>query len=154
MRNGNGVVVIRILAVCGAVALGGGYVWQRQKSAAVPTVETPGERPLMPGSKSMMIADEGAAGPGAQLDRPVISGSKSALILRPGEEIKDLIVIPGVPPADEVPPAEAPVRPPRQRTVLPGSKSLSRILESPERKPMDPAPPTEPETVEPQADEP
>jgi hypothetical protein len=153
MRNANGVAVIRILAVCGAIALGGGYVWQRQKSAEIVREserDAVRQRTVLPGSKSAWGAPPG----GEPAERQVISGSKSALILREGEEVKDLIVIPGVPRADGVPPAEAPVRPPRQRTVLPGSKSISRILESPERKAADPAPPAEPETVEPQAEEP
>ncbi len=151
MTTGKGIVVIRVLALCSAIGLGGGYVWQRQKAAAIPAAPEPNateDRSLMPGSKSMVF--EGVEVPArVEVERSMIGSSKSGIIVLPGGKAADTIVIPGVPSSDASPPVVDPAAPPRQRTVLPGSKSISRILESPERSPAKPAPPTEPPAVEP-----
>ena len=93
----------RIFALCTAVALGGAYVWWQQKQAARQEERT-GERAVMSGSKSRVIAPATFPVEQEETDRTLMPGSKSGAIeLKPKE--------------------------PKQRTLLPGSKSPGSILE-------------------------
>ncbi len=133
--------ILKLLALCSALALGGGYVWWSQKKAEEKRVrvEQEVERVSLPGSKAAVIVDEGEMAatresidrilngknsdqdgipedPDAEPDRTMLPGSKSGFV-RP------------VPTEEE----------PKPRTGLPGSKSIDRILQPPdEEKPESP----------------
>lgn len=123
---------MKVLALCTALGLGGGYVWQRQKAAADHENDDASKRPqeaqrtVLPGSKSAWGAPPGGK----------ILGERGEVIEPPGISQSDL---------DEamkrdsddfgsrgfVLPDEVPDEPVRKRTVLPGSKSIDRILPPP-----------------------
>ncbi|MCW1920987.1 hypothetical protein OKA05_00375 [Luteolibacter arcticus] len=135
MRSSGG--LLKVLALCSTVALGGGYVWWSQKKSEDSRAKEAEayERMILPGPKSAGISGEGS---GLKLDLPedprtnadsiqpvpayepgrtILPGSKSGLVLPPDDEKKE--------------------PPPKLRTVLPGSKSIDPIL-SPDKAEEEP----------------
>lgn len=140
---------MKVLALCSALGLGGGYVWQRQKAAARHEVESErsqqAQRTVLPGSKSAWgfsadgkHLDEGEGGD----DIVVPDIPESVLqeeLRRGGDDFGGGFVLP-----DDVP-----EEPAREKTVLPGSKSIAPLLENPDRRPAEPEPPVKSGKVEP-----
>lgn len=131
MTTGKGIVVIRVLALCSAVGLGGGYVWTRQKAAmaaeqqrvnsAAEPADAAEKRSVMPGSKSFVVQPQSRLVDQEwfqKVPNPDPQESKKRVVL-PGSKTGEVIVLP--PEAD----------PPKERAVLPGSKSIDRILQPP-----------------------
>ena len=118
---------MKILALCTALGLGGGYVWQRQQAAAAAAekAEQEEQRAMMPGSKSALIVEDGHQVSREEIDRVLIGSSKSGAVVL--DDLKPEPVLPPV--VDEEKKAV-------ERTVLPGSKSF-RIAppQAPEEKP-------------------
>lgn len=124
------------MALCTALGLGGGYVWQRQKAAKSAEPEAAGEaeivdgaekRSVMPGSKSAVFHPQPDLVPPGWFEKGEVeddSDRKERTVL-PGSKVGEIVVFP--PEAEE---------PPRKRTVLPGSKSF-RIVppQAPEEEP-------------------
>ena len=148
MDSNRGVKIWKVLALCSAVGLGGGYVWQRQKAAAVhdDRSERPQEaqRTVLPGSKSPWGGPPGekiANQHGKVVEPPeVLEADLREEILRGGDDF-------GL--GEFVLPDEGPEEPVPEKTVLPGSKSIAPLLEHPDRKPAEPEPPVKPGKVEP-----
>ena len=132
----------KAFALCTALGLGGAYVW-RQQQKAVPQIDKTAERTVLSGSKSSVIV-ETSLRVDLQVAKPptMLPGSKSYVIdpaTFPAEE-KKRILLPGskggviqlVPKIDiELPSPEKP-NAPKQRTLLPGSKSIDPILKVPQ----------------------
>jgi len=104
----------RVLALCTAIALGGTYVW-RQQQKAVPLKDVsekakPDKRAVISSSKSLIV-DPAPVPPQEPKveDRILMPGSKSGIMV----------------PQPETPEAS------KQRTLLPGSKSFSPVLDPP-----------------------
>lgn len=148
MDSNRGMTLWKVLALCSALGLGGGYVWQRQKAADPQVSKEPEAMPrtVLPGSKSAW----GFSPDGKRLD---------------GGRGGDDIVVPDIPKSDLqgdmgrdlndfgsggfVLPDDVPEEPVREKTVLPGSKSIAPLLEHPDRRPAEPEPPVKPGKVEP-----
>lgn len=121
---------LKVLALCSTVALGGGYVWWSQKKSEETRLKEAEarEQMMLPGSKSALVLGDGTGPvrvevrggkgwlgtgwrngrsdePAAEQEegRTILPGSKSGLVLPPGQEEEE---------------AEEP------RAVLPGSKSI------------------------------
>ena len=116
---------LRILALCTAIGLGGTFVWRQQQKAA-PAKELPQQ--VKPEERTV------TSSPQPLINDPVVlpvDDKKSNLPAPPPEaEVRERILMPSsksgiISPNPEVP------EPPKQRTVLPGSKSLSPIFEAP-----------------------
>jgi hypothetical protein len=132
---------LKVLALCTAIGLGGTYVWRQQQKAAPQTDKT-AARLVLSGSKSAVIAP-----PPLPVDQQVakaptmLPGSKSYLIdpaTFPAEEKKRILMSSskgGIllsPKIDiDLPSPEKP-NAPKQRTLLPGSKSIDPILKVPQ----------------------
>lgn len=119
---------MKVLALCTALGLGGGYVWQRQKSAAAAAekAEQEEKRAMMSGSKSALVVEKGLPVSPEELDRLLMSSSKSGAVIL--EDGKPEPVLPPV--IDEEKKAEL------RRTVLPGSKSFRVVPpETPKEEP-------------------
>lgn len=116
---------MKLLALCVALGLGGGYVWQRQKVAAVAAEKADREekRAMMSGSKSALIVEEADQVSRDELERMLMSSSKSGAVVL--EDVEPEPLLPPV--ADEEKKAE-------DRTILPGSKSIGRILPPPDQE--------------------
>jgi hypothetical protein len=122
---------LKVLALCTALGLGGGYVWQRQKAAEPTKPEAASEaeivdgaekRSMMPGSKSAVFHPQPDLAPPGWFEKGEVEvdpGREERTVL-PGSKVGEIVVFP--PEAEE---------PPRKRTVLPGSKSIDRILQPP-----------------------
>jgi len=138
---------LKVLALCTALGLGGGYVWQRQKAAghddgSERTQEA--QRTVLPGSKSPWGAAPGGKivdQHGKVVEPPEVSEADlREEILRGGDDF-------GL--GEFVLPDEDPEEPVPEKTVLPGSKSIAPLLEHPDRRPAEPEPPVKPGKVEP-----
>jgi hypothetical protein len=127
MESGRRSVALKVLALCTALGLGGGYVWQRQHASKTAEEKAVLEekRAMMPGSKSALIVEEGDQVSREEIDRTLIGSSKSGAVV-----LDDLNLVPvPTPGADDEKKAE-------ERTILPGSKSF-RIVppQPPEEEP-------------------
>jgi hypothetical protein len=91
---------LKVLALCTALGLGGGYVWQRQKAAAAAAEKSEQEE--------------------HELQRTVLPGSKSAWGFSPGSRG---VSNKGQEPEPVLPPVVEEEKKVEERTVLPGSKS-------------------------------
>lgn len=121
---------MKALALCTALGLGGGYVWQRQKTAAdhddASKRPKEAQRTVLPGSKSAW-----GSPPGGKM------ADEDGEAIEPPEVLESgLQDIGGM--ADEdfgsgefVLPDEDGDEPAQEKTVLPGSKSIGRILPPP-----------------------
>ncbi len=110
----------KVFALCTALGLGGTYVWKQQQKAT-PQIEKTTERTVLSSSKSLVIdpavlpVDEEKTSPPAIPQEP---------------EVEERVLMPGSKSGRVLPTPEAPVAP-KQRTVLPSSKSMSPILDPP-----------------------
>lgn len=111
-----------MLALCTALGLGGGYVWQRQKvaAAAAEKAEREEKRLMMSGSKSALIVEEGDQVSGEELDRMLIGSSKSGAV-----------VLDDLKPEPVPTPAGGEEKKAEERTILPGSKSFRIVPPQP-----------------------
>ncbi len=141
---------MKVLALCIALGLGGGYVWQRQKAAAGHDDDDASERPqeaprtVLPGSKSAWGAPPGGKmvdEDGEVVEPPEVSEADLREEMRRGGDDFGS--------GEFVLPDEDPNEPVREKTVLPGSKSIAPLLENPDRKPAEPESPVKPGKVEP-----
>lgn len=127
---------MKVLALCVALGLGSGYVWQRQKAAKSAEPEAAGEaeivdgaekRSVMPGSKSAVFHPQPDLVPPGWFEKGVVEvdPEREVRTVLPGSKVGEIVVFP--PEAEE---------PPRKRTVIPGSKSF-RIVppQAPEEEP-------------------
>jgi hypothetical protein len=68
----------KILALCTAIGLGGVYVWRQQQKAA-PQIDKPDDRTVLSGSKSKVIAPAPLPVEQEQINRVLMSSSKSGI---------------------------------------------------------------------------
>lgn len=131
MDAGRGSAVLKVLALCTAFGLGGGYVWQRQKAAESAKPEAAGEaeivdgaenRSMMPGSKSAVFHPQPDLVPPGWFEKGEVEVDldREERTVLPGSKVGEIVVFP---PETEVPS--------KRRTVLPGSKSIDRVLQPP-----------------------
>lgn len=126
--------VLKVLALCTALGLGGGYVWQRQKAAESVKPESAGKaviadggeaRSVLPGSKSYAFDPQPDLVPPGWFEKGAVEADpvREERTVLPGSKVGEVVVFP--PEAEE---------PPVKRTVLPGSKSIDRVLQPPPTK--------------------
>lgn len=141
MKNQNPVNWFQVLALCSTLALGGAYVWSRQKQAAPPPITPP-----VPVATSETMDGQATPVPvEVNAQRLVLSGSKSGILMPTpsndhdddgeGKPKEPRVLMPGSKSA-LIAPQPQPDDPPKQRTLLPGSKSIDGIL-----KPLPQTPP-------------
>ncbi len=126
---------LKVLAVSSALTLGGGYVWiSQRKSANLP--EEIESRSGLPGSKSKVVVDEPQPFDGKfppfddvkDATPPANPRTNADFIAPSSEPKKERTVLPSSK-IGLVTPPEAEDDKPKSRTVLPGSKSFSGIVE-------------------------
>lgn len=127
--------ILKLLALCCALGLGGGYVWWSQKKAEEKRAqaEDPSRAVTLPGSKSALIAEDTEfATSREEIDRKLDETSQQQAPAKTNEE---RTLLPGSKASVVTPvPSEE-----KSRAVLPGSKSIDRILQPPdEEKPESP----------------
>jgi hypothetical protein len=128
---------LKVLAVCSALMLGGGYVWVSQQKSADRRKEVE-RRSMLPSSKSKVVVEEAGPYDGRF---PPFDGAEGAKDSRTNadfispvlEETESRTILPGsksglvLPPEDEE-------KQPEKRTILPGSKSIGPLLSPDDKK--------------------
>jgi hypothetical protein len=137
-------VWLKLLALCSTVALGGGYVWWSQKTSEEKRVrEEAYQRTMLSGSKSKVIVEDAQPYDGNLRPFEEAKGAEdtkdprtnAAFIPPPSESKKERSMLPSSKIGLVTPPTQEQEEPPaKERTVLPGSKSIDPIL-SPDHKP-------------------
>jgi hypothetical protein len=129
MNGSNAPLWFKILALCTAVGLGGAYVWKQQQKAPATQV-TPkkveaDQRMVISGSKSAVIDTAPVAEEKTQTNQPEIQQVPKT---------EERVMMPGSKSGIITPQPQAPELP-KQRTMLPGSKSRPILEPIKEDKP-------------------
>lgn len=137
----------KAFALCTAIGLGGTYVWRQQQKAA-PQIEKPVQRMVLSGSKSAVITETSLSMDQEKARQPAMLPSSKSLVIDPSVlpvdekktnlpaiqqelEAEERILMPSSKSGIVSPRPQIHVAP-RQRTLLPGSKSIDPILKLPQ----------------------
>lgn len=127
-RMKSGGTGLKTLALVSALALGGGYVWVSQQSAAKKRADARDvqERAVLPGSKSPWMPAEGEGFKKVRV--PDSSNWTDANGVQPKKDDEaSRTILPGSK-IGWIKPPEGDGKEPETRTVLPGSKSIDWVL--------------------------
>lgn len=143
MEKRNTAIWFQVLAICSALGLGGAYVWNRQKQAAPPPKPAPVPTVILE-TENEDLTPAAVKVDDKEMERILLSGSKSGILSPPLTEKKEepeedkpkepRVLMPSSKSAAISPPNDKPVTQ-KQRTLLPGSKSIDGILKPPPQTP-------------------